>query len=749
MTDVFGIPQNRNQPPSPNSYPVEPAATYKEDYNSEFFSTLRERYDFGIAHDREDRKSAEADTLFAAGEQWSTAARASRNMPGKERPCLTENRLAIHIAQVVNDCRENKPAIQITPMDGGSSETALMLQSRIRQIEYESDADIAYDTSAEQQITCGRGFYRITTRERFNPTTGEYDQFPSIEPIENQFSVIIDPSSRKYDRSDAEWMFIVRTMSKDEAKRKWGDKTVMAMTNFFAIGTNPAPSWIGLGQNNDQVIIAEYWYKEYDSENRFKVKQCVTNGVETLEETEWIGSSIPIPPVWGREMMVNGERRTYSLIRFAHDPQRLLNLYVSNIAEMVAQMPKTPFIGAEGFMLGREDEWNSINNIPQAALQYAMVYDRNGNAAQPPQRITSEPPIQALVAGYLQAADAIKAATGIFDAGLGARSNETSGLAINSRKKESDVANFHFSDNQARSRKYAGKILLELIRILDGDKPKQVPIRHEDGTVEMVWVNQPAIDKNGNGYHHDLSAGLYDVAVSTGPSYTSGRQEENQRLAAIFQTAPELLMVLGDKFFETSDTPGAKGMAERMKRFIDMKNPGLIDKPQGKIDPAKIQQQMAQMGQMIDHLTKENQTAQQIIETRQTEAASKERIAQMQEQNKREIAELQEATKLQLAEINAKVQTAARSTADQIEIFKSHQEMAHELALAKEQMQHQKDLQAAQAQAMIAQQQAAQQPPPQQDQNHQQQPPPQTDESEAGPQPAVDEQETPEQPPQG
>src|SRR6185436_5016968 len=48
------------------------------------------------------------------------------------------------------------------------------------------------------------------------------------------------------------------------------------------------------------------------------------------------------------------------------------------------------------------------------------------------------------------AADDINRTIGIYKAGLGAPSNETSGKAINARKVEGDTGTFHFSDNLSR-----------------------------------------------------------------------------------------------------------------------------------------------------------------------------------------------------------------------------------------------------------------------------------------------------------
>ncbi|MRT44375.1 hypothetical protein FGX00_00640, partial [Xylella fastidiosa subsp. multiplex] len=50
--------------------------------------------------------------------------------------------------------------------------------------------------------------------------------------------------------------------------------------------------------------------------------------------------------------------------------------------------------------------------------------------------------------------DDVKAATGIYDASLGARRNETSGIAINSCKMQGAVATFNYIDNLAYAVRY-------------------------------------------------------------------------------------------------------------------------------------------------------------------------------------------------------------------------------------------------------------------------------------------------------
>lgn len=561
----------------------------------DFFTLLRERYNFAMSQDQPDRADAEDDMLFAAGGegQWTPAVLAARK--AAKRPILTEDRLGPSIAQVVNDGRMNKPSIQATPKDGGSQQTAEYFQGRIRQIEYECDADVAYDTSREHQVSCGRGFYRLTTKYK-NGNSGAMDL--CIEPIENQFSVLFDPSARKYDKSDAKWCFVIRLMTHKEHDEAFGKDSQASTQSFYTDDNNPAPEWMGIGKDGMQILVADYYVKSWDDDDKCTVTVYVTNGVENHDETEWIGSGIPVFPIYGKRLIVKGQPKTYSLIRGAKDPQKLVNLYVSNIAEQIAQMPKTPYIGAEGQFLGREDEWEHINEDPRAYIQY-KIKDVAGNPVGPPVRVVNEPPIQALVTGYLQAIDAVKAAMGIYNDALGAQSNADSGIAIDSRKKESDVTNFHFADNEARTRKALGRALLELIPIVDGKKPGERTVRDEAGKTKQVRINQPYLDeKTQQMVHHKMGDGNYECSISTGASYTSQRDQAFQTYALIAQKDENFMSIAGDLLFRSMDAPFADEIADRYQKMLP---PALQDQ---KNQNGQQQAQAAQ--QQLQILTKQH-----------------------------------------------------------------------------------------------------------------------------------------------
>lgn len=663
-----------------------------------FMQTARERYAFAVLEDAADRKIAEEDVAFVGAdgdEQWSPKALARRKK--NKLPILSWNRLPVFVAQIVNDGRENKPSIRTSAMDGGKPATATFFQDRIRHLEYECDSDIAYDTARRHQVISGRGFIRVSTEYK----TKSFDQKLSIDAIENQFAVLCDPSAKRYDRKDADWWFVSSVTSKDAYERKYGTDTDACAANYFASGDNPATDWIGIGANGEQIQVAEYWVKDHkerelclledltavykdemtgnekspvmDSrmDDVSTVMQYIIDGVGIIDETEWIGSMVPIIPMWGEQAIIKGKRRNYSLVRMAKDPQRLVNLYVSNIAQAIAAMPKNPYIGVAGQFLGFEEEWKKMN---EEVLSFVQYNDKgiNGEPIGPPQRETSEPPIQALTIGLNQAIDAMKAAMGIYDASLGSGPGDTAGIAIQRRQKESDVANFHFSDNEARTRKHLGRILLELIPILDRGA-KEVPTRTEDGKVKLVKVNQQIRDdKTGLMMNHNLSQGAYDIAISSGPSYTSARAQANDAYAQIAASDKNFMTIAGDLYFRSSDMPGADAIADRYEKMLP---------PQLKPAPPPNEAQAAQQAQALQQLSAQHQQQSalihqlsMIIETKQVEAKSKETIAEMQE-----------ATKLALGEMAAKTQTMAREQADRLAVMDTKNAMldrAHTHALA-------------------------------------------------------------------
>jgi hypothetical protein len=616
-----------------------------------------------VDHENENRTTAKEDIEFARkGDQWATDDRKQRNTDG--RPCLTINKLPAFIRQVVNDARQNKPSIKVHPVDSqGDVETAEVINGLIRNIEYTSHADIAYDTSTEQAVGGGFGYFRIGLDYSYDDS---FDLDISINRVANQFSVYGDPDSTSADSSDWNLAFIVERMTTDAFEAKypkadkvdWDGAEWMDVDNFW--------------YDDDGVLVAEYWTREEithtivklsdgsvrseddleDDEDfqlmleagaikivgtreakSWKVTQRILNGCEVLKTRDWPGRYIPIVPVYGDEFFIEGKRYLRSMIHNALDAQKAYNFFRSASAEVLALAPRVPFIGRKGAFDTDQANWNTANRRSHAYLEY--------DGPEAPQRQPLDPgPAMGAIQEALNASDDMKAIIGIYDAGLGARSNETSGVAINARKVEGDVSTFHFIDNMARAIRHAGCVIIDLIPHAY-DKERVVRVIGEDGTQQAVPINQqfPKVDKDGkpvtqqvqgpNGQSldvpvmamHDLTIGKYDLTVTTGPSYTTQRQEAAEQMLQILQAFPAAAPVIGDLVVKNMDWPGADEMADRLKALAPQPQQGL---------PPQVQQLIQAGQQKIQELTQENAA----LKSSQQAALAKVQQSEMDSQRK-------------------------------------------------------------------------------------------------------------------
>lgn len=618
---------------------------------------------FKIAEDAESesRKLRSDDLEFSVGNQWPEQLMQERQAEG--RPCHVVNRLPQHIRQITNDQRQNKPSIKVSPIDDKADvETGKILQGLVRHIEQNSIAEIAYNTAFDSAVRTGLGYFRILTNY-VSPQS--FEQEILIKRINNTFSVYLDPFFKEPDASDAEWCFIFDEISKEQFEREYGDSKLASCEDWSSLGAI-CDSWM----NKDSVRIAEYFYKEYidetlvllstgesllerDLKQHFEslmsqgavelptikrtrktkipiVKWCKLNGHEILEETEFPGVYIPVIPVLGEELDINGKRHIEGIVRQAKDSQRQYNFWTSNLTETIALAPRVPYIAAEGQIpKAYENQWKNANRKNYPYLVYKPI-DLNGQALPAPQRQSYEPPVQAISMARMQSAEDIKATTGIYDAALGNQSNETSGKAIRARQSQAQTSNFHFVDNLSLSIRHAGRIIVGIIPFIY-DTARAMRIIGEEGEEEIVYINQE-FARQGQKTYFDIaaSAGKYDVAVETGPSIATRRQEAALSMMDFTKAIPSQGAMISDLIAKNMDWPGSSEIAERLKKLLP---PGIAEDKNQKPIPPEVQGQLQQMDQMIQQLTEKLNEANEREKTKMMELESKERIETMKLQN--------------------------------------------------------------------------------------------------------------------
>ena len=600
---------------------------------------MEEREAFEAAHEAEaeNRKVAlEMVKFVRLSEQWPADVKRQRELEG--RPTLTINKMNAFIRQVVNDGRMNRPQIKVKGVDEKADpHTAKVIEGLVRNIEYVSKADVAYDTALENAATMGWGYLRLAIDYEYDDT---FDKGLRIKRVANPFSVYADPHSTEADSSDWNQAHVVEYLSKSEFKRKYkGAETV----DWTASGYDGLKSpWQG---DDDDVLVCEAWRREivkrkillmsdgnvvgereyaqakdlFDAmgisvvnsrdANSYKITQRIMTGAEVLEENEWAGQYIPVIPIYGEEINVEGKRHWRGLVHDAVDAQRMFNYWRTNATEMVALAPKVPFIGEEG-SFDVDGNWDTANTKSHPYLMYKK-------GSQPPMRQPLDPGQSiGAMSEAMAASDDMKAIIGMYDASLGARSNETSGVAISARKKEGDVASFHFIDNLSRGIRHLGCCIIDLIPKVY-NKERIIRILGEDGQESPIRIGEGKSEEDTNPMARvfDLSLGKYDVAVDTGPSFTTRREEMAVQMTEFVRSFPAAAPIIGDLLVKALDWQNSEEIAERLKAMMPQQAQGGM--------PPELEKMIGEGKAQIAALTEQTKTLEGQIEAAKLDSKAK------------------------------------------------------------------------------------------------------------------------------
>ena len=610
---------------------------------------ILEEYEHNWQGDASNRSEALDDLKNLSGiGQWDSAELQRREL--EERPTLTVNLLPQFVRQISNDIKQMRPGVNTIAVDGETDPIiSEIFDGLIRQIEYQSNAGIAYGHGGAMSVACGIGHWRIVTE---NVEDAVFDQEIKIKRILDPLSVVWDSAAVEIDRDDAMNCHVTATIPKHEFERRF--KNAKREGNDFPSERDYSwsDSYWTLG---DQVRIAERFYKvpyqrhlimtadgtthditelsDLDKANRVfshggplevegriaerkvdshKIMHVTLDGLDFLDDPkEWAGRHIPIVPCVGDEFAFEGKVYRSGLVRFMKDPQKAYNFWRSTSMEVIAATPRAPWLVEENQIKGWESLWRNANrsNIP------FLVYNQDPeNPAIKPTRERPPDPPSALWQESQISRDEMKGVTGLYDASLGASSNETSGVAIHAREKQGDTGSYHFIENFNAAIARTGKILVDLIPKIY-DSPRVVRLIGKDEKESFAQINQepvPGIRMN------DLSAARFDVRVKTGPSYATARTEAKEQMVEMLRSNPSLWSVMGDLIFKTLDFEGSEEIAERLKKAMP---PELVGDDEN--SPPPQPDPMAIMAQRLGIAKEEVAIALERAKVEKTEAETK------------------------------------------------------------------------------------------------------------------------------
>lgn len=654
-------------------------AKAKKGDTKELLTKLRARYAKATEADQENRRKAQDDLKFLhiPGEQWDAQTRRNRG----ERPMFEFNKLRVTVKKIVNDMRANRPAGKVRGVEDGDTETAEVCEGLIRNIWNVSDGDTAIDHAAEFQVGGGMGAWRVTTE--YEPDS--FYQCIKVEAIRNPFCLYADPAAQDVLKRDAAYWILTDRISKEAFEAKYPKADVV---DFDESEFDDQEEW----DDGDTVRICEYWWKEPTTKRLLllstgetvdaaemgdippegvtivkerlapsqKILMAICSGDAVLEgPTEWAGSKFPFVMVYGEYLQLDGKTEWFGLTRFAKDAQRAYNYSRSMAIESIALAPQAKYWATPKQAEGHIDKWAEAHqkNYP------VQLFNPDPQQPGAPQRMGGADVPVALIQEMQFSSEDIKATTGIFDASLGNKSNETSGVAIRARQAQGEIATFNYMDNLAKGIRLTWEILLDLIPKIY-DTPRSLRILGKDGAEDYAEINKFVIGPDGQPQAiNDLTRGKYDVTVTVGPSFSTQRQEAAETYTNMVQGNPALFPIIGDIIARNLDLPGADEIADRLKAMLPPQIQALDQKEGAELPPeaqaamaqaAQVMQQVEAMGQQLqaqgaelqaEKAANEQEKSSLAVAKAQLEASYQQKLAQIaQKEAALAIAEAQAGT---------------------------------------------------------------------------------------------------------
>lgn len=566
----------------------------------ELHSDALRRYEASISAEREQRDKCLEDMqfVFVPGSQWDHLEAQSRN----DRPRFEINKVILPINQAIGEQRQNRISVKVRPSKGmASKEVADVYSGLIRFIENKSHFSEIKDNAFKEIASGGFGGWYVTTEYSDSES---FDQDVVIKPIRSAASSIYyDPASKDELKRDANWFIVTEDIDKETFNARYPGKSASNM----AKATSPMiKEW----QTRDTVRIADYWVKEpvmielalmsdgsvieMTPENQTVLDDMAAMGITVLRTRmreshrvmmykmsageilegpfEWAGQYIPVVPVFGYNVWINGQHYYQGMVRNARDAQRVYNYATSQAIETSALSPKDPYWITPKQALGHEKQLQTFNvrNTP------FMFYNPDDEAGGPPQR-TGAPSVQQALITQVQQADAdIMSSTGQFQPSLGDQVNDQSGRAILALQRKGHAATHELIDNLTKAVQYTGEILVDLIpKIYDTER--QISILGEDGSASPLVINQTIIDQQ-TGLEvvvNDLSQGKYDVVADVGPTFDTQRSESLNLLTKLAESNPMFAQVSADLIAQSVDFNYAEELTSRIRK--QMLQQGLVD----------------------------------------------------------------------------------------------------------------------------------------------------------------------------
>lgn len=560
--------------------------------------------------------------------QWPADEKAQReNDPGGRRPCLVHDQTGQYVANVAGQVEQRPPAAHAIPVgDGADRKVAEHLDGYFRHIEYSSRAPQHYTRSLTSAGRAGVGY--LFVRPEYVDRALNWQE-PRISSEGDPLRVVLDPWSVELDGSDAKWGIHLVPMSHSDFEMQFGAKA-----EKVSFGEDATSS---VKDDRKSIVVADEWLIEETrknviiarvdgTEDQFSMSEdeyhaarqrdprivyvdnfmdkvrCVKwrrmSGAQVFSTTDYPADSIGIVPMYGYVGWSDGRMKYCGIPRRARAAQQAYNYHISELRAYMNQAPKAPWLVPISAIQDQKvkDLWDRASVESRAWLPYNDWDAAERRTVPPPSRAQISTNLQNHMAGAEQALKDIQASLGMYQASLGAPSNETSGVAIEGRKQQGEAATAHFPAHMAASIAQVGRLCMQMIpRLID--TKRQLRVLGIDNTPGKVMVDpkqaEPLRDDGGT-ISINPNIGRYDVRVVVGASFSTQRQQAQEAYTEMMRANPEMMPALAPLWAQTLDVPHADKLAQVLTAMAPEPVKAILQ-PEQQEDTAQLKAQNEQL----------------------------------------------------------------------------------------------------------------------------------------------------------
>jgi hypothetical protein len=508
------------------------------------------------------------------------------------KPRFEVNKIHLSVIRIFNEYRNNRITVNFVPKDGSKGgKLTDTCNGLYRADEQNSGAEEAYDNAFEEGVGGGFGAWRLRNDYVDDEDEDDDEQCIYIEPIfDADSSVYFDPDAKRQDKSDANYCYVLSSMTHQRFKAEypdavwptsfpkttkstqfdWYTPSVVYIAEYYKVEKVAITqiTYTGLSGEVQKYDKAAFDDKEVGPElkkqlaatgftktktktiTRRKVHKYIMSGTGIVDDLGYIaGKHIPIVPFYGKRWFIDNVERCMGQVRLAKDTQRLKNMQISKMGEIAAFSTVEKPIVTPQQINGHQVSWSrdNIDNNPYLLLN--PILDAQGQLLPTgPIAYTKVPNIPPAMAALLQMTDAdMSDLLGNQEAGEVVTPG-TSGVAIDLVQAKLDMQTFIYISNMCKAIKRSGEIWLEMAKEIYVEKDRKRKTVNEAGEASSVILNQPGKnDETGVvETQNNLTEADFDVNATPGPTSASKKAATVRALVNLLGVTqdPETVQVL-------------------------------------------------------------------------------------------------------------------------------------------------------------------------------------------------------------